>query len=142
MSSVEPARGKSKNVTEAPAELRYYEKDSTAATAHIVSYNDAQRVGRAVTGGLTCWALAVLTVFVPLGHFFLVPAFLIAGPVVFYMRLLEGVTLRGAHGTCPACGVEQEFTETGRLLPRHPVRCSECRRQLELVVTPVQSANA
>jgi hypothetical protein len=141
LSQTAPGRAEKSSAIEVPAQLGYYETTSTPATARIVSYGDGQRVARAVFGGLACWGLAVLSVFVPLGHFFLVPAFLIAGPVIFFMRLMEGVTLRGAHGTCPKCGVEQEFTESGRLLPRHPVRCSACSRQLELVVAVPTSAS-
>jgi DNA-directed RNA polymerase subunit RPC12/RpoP len=68
-----------------------------------------------------------------LGHFVLVPAFLIAGPVVFFMKMAEDVSLEGARGICPMCGKEQEFAEHERLLARHPVRCPTCGRQLELI---------
>jgi hypothetical protein len=123
-------------VTEAPARLEYYDKAPTSATARIVSYGKNQRITRATTAGLACWGLAALSVLVPLGHFILVPAFLLAGPVVFLLRLGEGISLRSTHGICPACAVEQEFTEHGPMLPRHPVRCSECGRQLVLTLIP------
>jgi hypothetical protein len=120
---------------EVPALLEYFDHVSTPATARVVSYSDARRVYRAVTAGFTCWGLAALTILVPVAHFFLVPFFFFAGPVMVFMRLGEGVSLRGAHGKCPACGREQDFTESGRLRERHPVRCEECGRQLELVAT-------
>ncbi len=137
MSPATAPRTSSRGVIEVPAQLTYYERTPTPATARIVSYSDRRRVVRGVTGGLTCWGLALLSVFVPLGHFFLVPLFLIAGPVVLLMRLGEGVSLRGASGACPACGHVQTFGETGRLRERHPVRCVACGRELELVVSPV-----
>ncbi|MGH7743128.1 MAG: hypothetical protein ACRENS_14035 [Candidatus Eiseniibacteriota bacterium] len=106
---------------------------STAATARTVVRNQTERMMSAVLAGLKCWGLAVVSIFIPLGHFILVPAFLIAGPVVFLMKIAEDVSLKGAHGVCPMCGTEQEFTEQGRLLARHPVRCPGCGRQLELI---------
>jgi hypothetical protein len=122
---------------EVPAHLAYHDTPPTHAKALIVTRTDAQRVVRAVGGGLACWGLALLSVFIPLGHFILVPAFLIAGPVLFAMRLTEGVSLLGARGPCPVCGVDQSFTEKGRLLTPHPVRCSACSRQLALSLTTV-----
>jgi len=117
-----------------PATLEYYGHDPAPGEARIVRHANSARWMRAVLGGLACWGLALVSVLVPLGHFILVPAFLFAGPVVFLMRLSEDVVLQGAHGRCPVCGVEQEFTERGRLKPRHPVRCASCSRALELRV--------
>jgi hypothetical protein len=127
---------------EVPAHLSYYDQRPTAAVAVISSYSDSQRLARAVTAGLLCWGLAIVSVFIPLGHFFLVPAFAIGGPVMFFMRLGEGVTLHASRGACPVCGVKQEFAESGRLRPRHPVRCSSCGRRLELTLTSVTTAEA
>lgn len=122
---------------EVPAHLSYHDVPPADAKALIVSHTEPQRVVRAIGGGLGCWGLAVVSVFIPLGHFFLVPAFLIAGPVLFVMRLVEGVSLLGASGRCPVCGVDQTFTEKGRLVVPHPVRCSACRRPLSLTLTTV-----
>jgi hypothetical protein len=123
-----------KREVEVPAQLVYCDRVDPDARATIVSFNEAQRVGNAVISGLSCWGLAVVSIFVPLGHFVLVPAFLIAGPVLFFLRLAEGVSLLGARGKCPMCGREQDFAERGRLLTKHPVRCANCGRELELVV--------
>lgn len=122
---------------EVTAHLSYHDVPPTAAVATIVEYNQPQRVARAVAGGLACWGLAIVTVFVPLGHFILVPAFAVAGPVVFLMRLVEGVSLLGARGPCPVCGTDQAYTEKGRLTVPHPVRCGHCRRPLQLTLTTV-----
>jgi hypothetical protein len=122
---------------EVPAHLSYHDVAPTAARAVIVSRTESQRVARAVGGGLACWGLALVSVFIPLGHFVLVPAFLIAGPVLFAMRLTESVSLLGARGPCPVCGVDQPFTEKGRLRTPHPVRCSACGRQLSLSLTTI-----
>jgi len=120
-------------VQEVSARVAYHDRVTDSATARIVVRTERQRLMTALRGGLGCWGLAVLSVFIPLGHFFLVPGFLIAGPVLFFRGLAESVTLKGAHGVCPMCGKEQEFAERGRLLARHPVRCSACGRELALI---------
>lgn len=125
-----------------PATLEYYGHEPAAGEARIVRHANSARWMRAVLGGLACWGLALVSVLIPLGHFILVPAFLFAGPVVFLMRLSEDVVLQGAHGCCPVCGVEQEFTERGRLKPRHPVRCASCSRALELRVPELRPETA
>ena len=130
---MERTAGSRERVVEVPAHLAYGDRVTESAIARVVIRNDAERAMGAVIGGLTCWGLAIVSVFVPLGHFFLVPGFLLAGPVVFFMKMREGVSLRGAHGVCPMCGKEQEFVERDRLAARHPVRCAGCGRQLELV---------
>jgi hypothetical protein len=117
-----------------PARLVYADRTDPHAIARIIARSDRQRIARAVTSGLASWGLALVSLFIPLGHFILVPSFLIAGPVLFVLRMAEGVTLAGAEGVCPMCGTRQEFHESGRLLARHPVRCAACRRQLELLV--------
>ncbi len=119
---------------EVPARLAYGDRVNDSVTARILIRNPSQRTGNAVMGLLKCWGLAVISIFIPLGHFFLVPAFFIAGPVVFLMGLREQVRLEGARGTCPMCGETQPFTEHGPMsaAAQHPVRCSACRRQLVL----------
>lgn len=129
MSRGSPAAG----ALEAPAQLVYHGKPPAAGTVRYVRFGRAQRIGRAVRAFLTCWGLAVVSVFVPLGHFFLVPGFFIAGPVLGLMRWNEEASARGARGACPACGMEQEFDARGRLGPHHAIRCDGCHRQLDLI---------
>lgn len=74
-----------------------------------------ERTSRAVRALATCWGLAVLAVFLPVLHFVLVPSLLVAGPVVALSRLRERCTVRGASGTCPACGAAQSFAVSGAL---------------------------
>lgn len=52
------------------------------------------------------WAMAGVTLFIPLAHFVLVPGFLIAGPVVAVMVYRSEQARDHAEGRCPLCGEE------------------------------------
>ena len=52
------------------------------------------------------WVLAVVTVFIPIAHFVLVPGFLLAGPVTAVMRFRVAEMTETAQGACPTCGQE------------------------------------
>lgn len=126
---------------EVAGHLAYHDKPPSPATATIVVFDRPRRLLRAFGGGLTCWGLAILSVFVPLGHFILVPGFLLAGPVVFLIRVAEDVGLREVRGTCPACGTTQRFKDGGRLQQHHPLRCASCGRTITLTLDTPARAN-
>lgn len=50
-----------------------------------------------------CWLAAVLSIFLPIAHFFLVPGFLIAGPFVAYVKWNQQNRLLGGSGQCASC---------------------------------------
>jgi hypothetical protein len=95
----------------------------------VVELGLVQRVGRAVVALLVCWALALVSVFIILAHFVLVPGFLIAGPVLAYLRFRVARAVTSIDGACPRCGIEQEFDPPswGRT-----VICPRCKNQLTL----------
>jgi hypothetical protein len=64
------------------------------------------RLGRAAKWLAALWGLAVVSVAIPVAHFLLVPAFLIAGPIAAFRRLRQESGILGGEGTCPACGVQ------------------------------------
>ena len=49
------------------------------------------------------WALALLSVLIPLAHFILVPLLLIAGPVMAYKHYRAITTSERVEGHCPLC---------------------------------------
>lgn len=114
------------------ARLAYHGRPHTPASAWVVERSRKSQVGRAVRGLLLCWGAAVVSVFIPLAHFLLVPAFLVAGPILAVARLREERTLVGAHGICPGCGQEQSFAARGRFHERFALRCAACRREIVL----------
>lgn len=127
-----------RHAVEVPARLAYHGCPSTAAVARVVEHARPRRITAALRILGLCWLIAAATVFVPLGHFFLVPAFLIAGPVLAAQKLVEARTLVGARGECPGCGHVQTFEDRGRLGERFSLRCAECRREIFLEPHPLE----
>ena len=77
--------------------------NSTIGELHITHYSQSERTSRAIKMLALMWTLALITLFIPLAHFVLVPAFLIAGPVVAYKRYQTEEHPSCAVGECPTC---------------------------------------
>jgi hypothetical protein len=112
--------------------LAGYSDRTGEATIRIRSFDRAGRVRRAVTGWLTWWGVAVVCVFIPVAHFFLVPGFLVVGLVTLVRRLRTSDVVVAAHGSCPDCGAEQDLDILGPWDPSRDVICRECHRPLRL----------
>ena len=135
-----PARGTSRVTGPAPdaaAAFRPlvvsgYHGEPTPATLLVATFDPGQRMRRAVRGLTGFWGAMVVSVFIPIAHFVLVPSFFAAGIWQFVRRLRLHRLVRGAHGRCPDCGVEQDFELTAG--PRFPqgVQCRACHRGLTL----------
>lgn len=75
-----------------------------AGTLHFLRFSDKERALRALRILGIMWALALLTAFIPIAHFVLVPGFLVAGPVMAVMRYRVTEDMNAATGECPTCG--------------------------------------
>ena len=118
--------------------LRGYSSNTRDAVVRVVSFGPPARLRRALTGLGVAWVLAIVCVFIPIAHFFLVPGFLGFGVYLFVSRWMVRSSVRQAHGTCPDCDARQEFQITGNWSPPHRVTCNDCQRSLVLE----SSANA
>ncbi len=77
--------------------------NSTTGQLHITHYSQSERTSRALKMLALMWLLAIITFFIPLAHFVLVPAFLIAGPVIAYKLYQTEEHPSSANGECPTC---------------------------------------
>lgn len=114
------------------AVLAYPGHADTPVRLHEVQWTRAQRTQRALQALGLCWAAAVAAVFLPVLHFVLVPALLLAGPIAALARYREARSLLGYEGVCPACSAA--LVER-RALPSHEevaLRCDACGRGLVL----------
>jgi len=127
----------------APAErvamLEAFGAPPTQATAVLVSQNPVQRLVRAlaILGG--CWAAAIVSVFFPVAHFFLVPGFIVLGVVLAVLRSRERERLLGIHGVCPRCHREHDFGRGDRQSGQIWVTCPGCFTRLRVTIEPRQS---
>jgi hypothetical protein len=118
----------------APATLHYFGFPETSANVHFVRHDPPARSRRAVLALVVCWALAAVTILVPIAHFVLVPGFFVAGIVLFVRRLAEGSTIVGVQGVCPYCKEERSFGAHGLMKSRFSVGCPVCHNQLDASV--------
>ncbi len=95
------------------------EGEQTKGTLHYQVYSKQEQMGRAWKALGLFWGLAVVTVFIPIAHFFLVPGFLIAGPIVAYSRYRAVEAVERASGECPTCHEEMSVSlEASDKLPK------------------------
>ncbi len=113
----------------------------TTATAIVLRQGAARRLRRALGALALCWVPAALAVFIPVGHFVLVPTLLVGGLVLAAMRLREDRRLLGARGACPRCGAEQDFPAAGRFRPERSVDCPRCHTRLTLTAEDADAAS-
>jgi hypothetical protein len=117
-----------------PLEVRGYHGAPTAAMPLVVHFDRARRMRRAVAALLGFWGAMVVSVFIPIAHFVLVPSLFAAGIYQCARRLKVREVVRGVHGVCPDCGTEQDFEAGGRLALPQAIQCRSCRRGLTLEV--------
>lgn len=107
---------------------------TSEATAHVIDHAKHDRVRRAILGWAACWGAAIAALFLPLLHFVLVPALLIAGPMLGMARLGEKRTITRISGPCPECGGAISLKPGGSAA--NVVRCDHCRRPVAWAVPP------
>lgn len=122
--------------TELAASLTAFGYPSQPVTAVIAEQSPGQRFARALAGLGLFWALALGGLFIPVAHFVLMPAFLTAGIIVAVKRAREDRRLLRVCGTCPRCGVVQEFKADGRFVSERSFGCPRCHGNLTVVAGP------
>ena len=123
---------------EVPAVLSAFGYPSSSATAVVIEQTPTQRLGRTL-GGLGMFSgLAVAGLFIPVAHFVLVPAFVVAGIIAAVKRAREDCRLVLLRGACPRCGATQEFRPGGRFCSERSINCPKCHGTLTLGATTVR----
>ncbi len=119
-----------KNIQERSFLLAGYGETTTQGVAQVVTFDRRQRLARAGKGLGVLWGAGLVSVFIPVAHFLLVPGFALAGVVVFARRMRVAEVTHSIHGRCPDCGLEQDFGSAGRWKPPVTVACRGCSRRL------------
>jgi hypothetical protein len=111
--------------------LTLFDFPKTDAVATIRHFGPGERMRRALKWGGALFGLAVVSVFLPIAHFVLVPGFLIAAIVFFARRLGQARKIEKVVGRCPRCGLEQEFElERVPLEGEIELTCQSCRNRI------------
>ncbi|CAG0992903.1 hypothetical protein GPROT1_03176 [Gammaproteobacteria bacterium] len=98
----------------------------TEGEVAVRRWTAADRTRRALLALLAMWALGAVSIFIPVLHVVLVPAFLLIGPIAAVLLARQKSAVLGGRGRCPACG-EPFFIEGGT--ERWPLDdvCESCR---------------
>ena len=119
-----------------PLQLSGYHGEPTPVRLVVATFDRPARTRRAVKGLAGFWGAMVVSVFLPVAHFVLVPSFFFIGIWQFLRRLKVAKLVRGAHGRCPDCGTEQDFELMSRRFPQS-VTCGSCHRGLTIAESEV-----
>jgi hypothetical protein len=114
------------------------EGSKSEAVAYRADLTTGQRVGRAAIGLLVCWLLAVAFVFVPILHFIMPFVFLLAGPIVAWMRYKGTSVVLGGLATCPRCQAPMRIKKATETWPIE-ASCDECRAIVHVEPKPVDA---
>ena len=112
--------------------LTGYGGQPTQGRVTIQEFTRDERWRRALGGLGRWWGVALLSVFIPVAHFILVPSFLLYGIWQFVQRLGTTTLATTATGTCPDCGCDQTLELSARWHVPQPVTCRYCHRGLRL----------
>jgi hypothetical protein len=122
------------------ATLHVFGAAPTRATALLESLSPGRRLVRALAVLAACWGAAIVSIFFPVAHFFLVPGFLVPGVVWAVLRGRERQQVLRLQGVCPRCAREQEFVQGGRQNGQAWVSCPGCFNRVFVTIEPPDSA--
>ncbi|MCP4871558.1 MAG: hypothetical protein GY898_22850 [Proteobacteria bacterium] len=108
-------------------------EETGTATVYVAELDGGARFKRAAKIGLICWGLAVLSIPIVVFHFVLVPMFLLAGPVLFFMRYGQEQVILGSLVDCPVCSHTNRVKEQAEAWPiTHHCDNNKCRETMFL----------
>lgn len=109
---------------------------TSAGTVQLRTWDKKERTARGIKVWAMSWGGAVVTLFIPLVHFFAVPLLLFAGPMLFFIFTAEQKAILGGEGTCPDCGQKIAIVRSPYKWPISDM-CNHC--QVSLKITPATS---
>jgi DNA-directed RNA polymerase subunit RPC12/RpoP len=119
-----------------PITLAAFGRAETSGVLRVRLWPPRDRALRVLKGLLACWALAGLTVFIPIAHFVLVPGFFLGGIFLAARWSRQARTPVVAHGACPACGDAARFEVRGRFERNKEAGCPACGGRVMLKPSP------
>jgi len=126
-----PTRRHARGVFTEAAEFVHHDVVS-AARVTLLGHDRRDRARRALLGIGACWLAAIGAVFLPVLHFVLVPALVVAGPLVAVSQLRQRLTVLDIEGPCPACTAPLREPLNGDTRTPMSLRCGACRRSIDV----------
>lgn len=98
----------------------------------IHNFNTKERLKRALKWFSICFAAALISLFIPLAHFVLVPIFLLSSLIVpFYVYSIESLVI-GGKGSCPNCKSDLSIEKGFNKWPLQDL-CTHCKSNVEII---------
>ena len=107
------------------------ERATTQGVIRVQSWSASERSRRAIQIGSLLAGLGLVSVILPILHFFLVPGFLIAAPIAAWSVLRQQSLVLGGEGPCPDCGAPFQIGRNPERFPMDDV-CTACRRRVQV----------
>ena len=106
--------------------------EANSAEMHVTSFSPHEQKMHALKSLLVFWAIATVSILIPIAHFLLVPGFLLGGIIVASRRWKVVEEGRDATGLCPSCGnhICIQLNKNAELPQWHD--CPECSKPLAL----------
>lgn len=104
---------------------------SSSGLVQVKTWSDKERLLNAVKALALWWFLAVLTIFIPIAHFVLVPGCLLLGPIVAAIKYSQRGLVLGGESTCPICGAVFKIASSRERWPLDDV-CEGCHRHVRI----------
>jgi hypothetical protein len=114
-----------------PVQITSARDHHSEGTVSLQSWEKKERTARAFKALGFTWIGAIVAVFLPLLHFVLVPALLVAGPLLFFWVAGREQVILGGKGTCPDCGKEFEIVRSPVKWPLTDL-CNHCQARVKI----------
>jgi len=115
-----------------PVILSSDENKTSTGKVRVQNFSQKQRALRALKIFGLCWGAGLAAVFLPLVHFVLVPALILAGLVVPGFIYFKESLILGGEGTCPKCQAPLKIEKSANEWPLSD-QCTQCRSAIRIV---------
>ena len=119
------------NIEDIPVILKAGEGLESKGMVRLQHFTSRERFQRSVKVFVLCWGAALVSVFLPIVHFFLVPALLLAGLIVPGFIFYKEDQILGGKGICPKCQKPLEIEKSSNQWPLSDL-CIECRTSIRI----------
>ena len=103
---------------------------------YIFYWDKKQRLSRAIKGlGFCIIGILVGAILPVVGHFMILPASIIASPIVFFYLLRQKSVVLGGISNCPDCSAVLEITKSAEKWPIKDV-CAGCGQHVSVQLIP------
>jgi len=106
-------------------------KSSNPGQVEIHQFDSKDRLMRGLKSGGLFFGLALFSLFIPLAHFVLVPAFLIASFIAFPVAYGAKSKVMGGSSQCPDCQAIFRIEKSADQWPLEDV-CSQCQSHVTI----------